>query len=274
MRRPPDIALAATLHDPPGALGEALERALPRLAATYGQVAVATSPPTSARIVAALRAAGMHAGTPGPNLRGPLYRLSLRRALATGAANVHYLDFDRALHWLARGPRELRAVLRLAPRHAVLLLGRTAKAHRSHHLPLYATEVLVNRLIANRLGLRRPLDVLVPSVVLDRGLATRLLERSRARDTAVYGEWAALVMGLAPEVAYLECRGLDWETPDRHRRAVRRVGLPAWRRRQDTPGEWARRVEMAGDIVAGFERAFRRRPVAAPLIRNVAPRVG
>jgi hypothetical protein len=59
MRRPPDIALAATLHDPPGALTDALELALPRLAAVYRGVAVATSPPTAARLTPVLRAAGL-----------------------------------------------------------------------------------------------------------------------------------------------------------------------------------------------------------------------
>jgi hypothetical protein len=273
MRRLPDVALAATLHDPPGALADAIERALPRLAALYRGVAVATSPPTAARIVAMLRAAGMHAGTPPANLRGPLYRRSIRRALATGAAHVQYLDLDRALHWLARAPREMRAVVRLAARHPVLVLGRTGKAYRSHHRPLWTTEALVNRLVASRLGLRRPLDVLVPSLALDRARAARLVAASRARDAAVYGEWAALVLGLAPEVAYLECRGLDWETPDRHRRAVRRVGLPAWRRRQETPAEWASRVRMAADIIGGFERALARRPIATPVVRVLAPRV-
>jgi len=252
--RPLDIALAATLHDPPGALGRALVGALPRLAALYRGVAVATSPPTSANIVATLAAAGMHAGTPRANLRGPLYRLSIRRALATGTARVHYLDLDRALHWLARAPREMRAMLRVARRHRVLLLGRTAKAHRSHHMPLWATERLVNRLMAERLGLGRPLDLLVPSFVVERDAAAALVAGSRARDATVYGEWAALLLGLADEVAYLECRGLDWETPDRHRRAVRRAGLAAWRRRQETPVEWERRIAMAAEFLRGFTR--------------------
>ena len=271
-RRPPDIALAATLHDPPGALADAIAEGLPRLAALYRGVAVATSPPTSARVAAILAAHGAHAGATRANLRGPLYRLSLRGALATGAAHVHYLDLDRALRWAARAPRELRAVLRLGARHRVLVLGRTPKAHRSHHLPLYATEVLVNRLMAVRVALARPLDLLVPSFVLERDAAARLRARSRARDTAVYGEWAALVLGLGPEVAYLECRGLDWETPDRHRRAVRRLGLPAWRRRQETPAEWARRITMAADFLAGFERALGRPPITRPAVRTFAPR--
>ncbi len=270
--RPLDVALAATLHDPPGALADALDHVLPDLAALYRGVAVATSPPTSKRVVSLLARAGMHAGSVASNRRGPLYRLSIRGALATGAARVHYLDLDRTIHWLARAPRELRAALRLAARHPVLVLGRTAKAHRSHHLPLWSTEVVANRLIAARLELARPIDVLVPSFVLGRDAAARLLARSRARDAAMYGEWAALVAALDDEIAYLECRGLEWETPDRHRRAVRRAGLAAWRRRQETPAEWQLRIAIAADFVGGFARTLARFPIVAARVRRLPPR--
>jgi hypothetical protein len=271
--RPLDVALAATLHDPRGALADEIRRALPALASVYRGIAVATSPPTAARVVAGLKAAGVHAGPVPTNLRGPLYRLSLRAALLTGAARVHYLDFDRALHWARRAPHELRAVVRLALRHPVLVVGRTAKAHRSHHVPLWSTEVLANRLIADRLGLARPLDVLVPSFVVERTAAARLLAQSRARDNALYGEWAARVLALADEVAYVECRGLDWETPDRYRRAVRRVGLAAWRRRQETAAEWDLRIGIAAEIVRGFSAA-RRSSTSGPLVRRLPPRAG
>ena len=269
-----DVALAATLHDPTGALARPLAAALPHLATFYRNVSVATSAPTAPRIRAILTTSGAFAGTLAADRRGPLYRLTLRRALASGAERVHYLDLDRVLHWLARMPRELRAALRAAARHRVLVLGRTRKAHRSHHLPLYATEVLANQLIAGRLGLAHPLDVLVPSFVVDRDAALRLLARSRARDTTLYGEWAALLFTLTPEVAYLECRGLDWETPDRHRRAVRRLGLAAWRRRQETPAEWERRIAMAADFLAGCERALARTPLARPIVRRLPLRAG
>ncbi|HJQ82520.1 MAG TPA: hypothetical protein VKA21_00475 [Candidatus Binatia bacterium] len=270
--RPFDVALAATLHDPSGALADALARALPRLATLYRGVAVASSPPTAARIRRLLAAAGMDAGTVRSNRRGALYRLAVRAALASGTARIHYVDFDRALHWLLRDARELRSALRLARRHRVLLLGRTPKAHRSHHVPLWATETLANRLIAERLGLPRPLDLLVPSFVLDREGVAALLARSRARDASVYGEWAALVLGLAPEVAYLECRGLEWETPDRHRRAVRRAGLAAWRRRQETRAEWELRVAMAVEFLRGFGRVVTRGSVPRPSLKRLPPR--
>src|SRR5438094_9679858 len=157
---PPEIALAAPLHDPPGALAGAIAEGLPRLAALYRGVAVAVSPPTAPRVAALLAARGMLAGTTRTNLRGPLYRLAIRRALATGAARIHYLDLDRALRWVVRAPRALRAVRAPGARHGVLVLGRTPKAHRSHHLPLYATEALVNRLMTLILDPPSPLELI------------------------------------------------------------------------------------------------------------------
>lgn len=274
-RRPPaDVVLAATLHDERGALADDVRRFLPRLQALYRAVVVATSPPTAPRITRLLADAGAHAGAPPSNRRGPLYRLALRAALASGAPRVHYLDFDRALHWLRRAPRELAAVLRVAPRQQALVVGRTAKAHRSHHLPLYATETLVNRLLAARLGLAHVLDLLVPSFVLTADGTARLVAASRARDDDFYGELAALLTRLEPELASLDCRGLDWETPDRHRRAVRRTGLAAWRRRQATPAEWELRIRMAAAILAGATRTLARRPGPAPRLLRVPPRLG
>jgi hypothetical protein len=271
--RPFDVALAATLHDPPGALADEIRARLPRLRAIYRTVAVAVSPGTSPAVVELLADAGALAPTPGANLRGPLYRSALRQAAAAGAARVHYVDFDRALRWARRVPRELAAVLRVARRHPVLVVGRTHAAHRSHHRPLWATETVANRLMADHLGLPGRVDLLVPSFVLEREACATLLARSHARDVGIYGELAALVFGLAPDVAYVECRGLDWETPDRHPRAVRRVGLPAWRRKQETPAEWSLRVSLARDIVRALERAVAKRPVDALRLRRIPPRI-
>ncbi len=273
LQSPRDVALAATLHDPTGALSELIRRTLPWLRSRYAHVAVATSPPTSPRLVRELTQAGVWAGSPPANVRGPLYRLAVRRALAAGTGRVHYLDFDRAIHWVLRGRRELDAVLRVALRRRVLLLGRTAKAHQTHHRPLVATEGIVNRLFGDQLGLQGRVDWLVPSFVLDREATTLLLKRSHARDASLYGEWPALLAGLDPHPAYLECRWLDWETPDRFRRAVRRVGLAAWRQRQETPEEWGLRTSMAAEFVRGFGRTLARFPAGDLRLARLPPRV-
>jgi hypothetical protein len=272
-RRPFDVVLAATLHDDRGALLDDVARFLPRLLESYRGIAVTTTPATARRMNAALEAAGVHAGTPASNRRGALYRLAVRRARELGAGHVHYLDFDRALHWIRRAPRELRAVLRLVPGCPAVIVGRTEKAHRSHHTPLYATETLASRLLASSLGVGGRFDLLVPSFVVTAEVAGELVRRSRTRDAGVYGEWPVLLAALAPEVGYVECRGLDWETPDRHRRAVRRVGLPAWRRRWSNSAEWEARVEMAAVIVRAAAATVARRP-ARFTVRRIAPRIG
>ena len=76
------------------------------------------------------RAAGIHAGTPAANLRGPLYRLAIRGALASDAG-AHPLPRLRSRAALAGRARRAScaAALRVARRHPVLLIGRTEKAH-------------------------------------------------------------------------------------------------------------------------------------------------
>ncbi len=260
------IALAATLHDPPGALRADIARWLPRLARVYERVQVACSPPTDRGVRALLAAHDADAGSPPANTRGPLYRLALRRALAGDVARVHYLDFDRALHWIARRPAELADMLTRARRRDALLVGRTPRAHASHHEALVATETVAADAFAARLALEGRVDFLVPSFVLTRPLAEKFVARSRARDNAMYGEWVALLAGLDVPLAYVECDGLDWETPDRYRADVRRVGLAAWRCAMSTPAEWAMRRKMAREFVAGFDRAARRSPVRRAVV--------
>jgi hypothetical protein len=99
---------------------------------------------------------------------------------------VHYLDFDRALHWLRVAPRELRAVLRVALRHPALVIGRSEQAHASHHRPLWATEVVANRLMADQLGVRGRFDLLAPSFVLTAD-ATRVAASLACARRRVYG---------------------------------------------------------------------------------------
>ena len=238
---------------------------MPVLRRLYASVHVTSSPPTATSVRRLLAADGADAGTPRTNTRGPLYRLALRRALAAGAARVHYLDFDRALHWAARRPAELAALLVRASRHSVLVVGRTPRAHASHHAALVATEARAERAFAARLGFRGRVDFLVPSFVLRRDLAERLLARSRARDAAMYGEWTALLAGLAAPLAYVECAGLDWETPDRYPDAVRRMGRAAWRAAMSTPAEWAMRDAMLRAFERGCAGALARWPITRPV---------
>jgi hypothetical protein len=247
--------LAATLHDPEGGLVSEVRRWLPRLERAYSAVVVATSPGTSPKINAILEERGVFIGTREANDRGPLYRLSIRRALAEPGNRIHYLDFDRALHW-ARGPMaELEMVLARAAQYPVLLVGRTRSAHTSHQKALVVTETETNRYLADGLGVTGRVDFMVPSFILDKDAAKRFLASSRTRGMGIYGEMARLLFSLGHDVAYVECDGLDWETPDRDRRVVGRIGLPAYRARFDRDDEWELRHSLKREVESVFDRA-------------------
>lgn len=253
--RQSDVVLAATLHDPGGGLVGEIRRWLPRLQRVYRSVVVATSPGTDPAVNELLEEEGVFIGTRVANERGPLYRLSIRRALAEPGSHVHYLDFDRALHW-ARGPMtELESLLERAPQYPVLLVGRTRAAHTSHQEALVVTETKTNRYLADGLGVSGRVDFMVPSFILDREAAHRFLAGSRTRGMGIYGEMAQLLFSLGHDVAYVECDGLDWETPDRERRTVARIGLPAYRARFDSDEEWRLRHTLQQQVESVFDRA-------------------
>lgn len=264
-----DVVLAATLHDPGGDLVGEIRSWLPRLQRAYSEVVVATSPGTASSVNELLATRGVFIGTQKANERGPLYRLSLRRALEESGSRIHYLDFDRALHW-ARGPvRELEAVLRRSAKHPVLLVGRTRKAHASHQEALVATETDTNHYLARVLGLSGRVDFMVPSFLLEKEAARHFLAGSRTRGMGIYGEMALLLFSLGHDVAYVECDGLDWETPDRDERLVRRIGLPAYRARFDSDQEWRLRHSLQREVKSVFDRARSRLGRAQGRIRRL-----
>ena len=261
------IALAATLHDPPGALLADVARWLPRCAALRARSRSRAARRPSSRVRALLAAHGVDAGCPASNTRGPLYRLALRRALAGGAARVHYLDFDRALHWIARRPRRARGLAR--PRATPVIRRCSSAGRRARTRAITrrssTTESRRRRRASRRgLGLRGRVDFLVPSFVLRREPRPRACSRARAPATrrCTASGWRCFA-GLGVPLAYVECDGLDWETPDRHRDEVRRVGRAAWRR----AFEHARRNGRCG-------ARWRASSVAASCVRSAARRAG
>lgn len=253
--RPSDVVLASTLHDPDGGLVRVIRRWLPRLQRAYRSIVVATSPGTAPALNDLLEERGVFVGTLAANERGPLYRRSIRRALAEPGNRIHYLDFDRALHW-ARGPvQELEALLARAAAHPVWLVGRTRAAHTSHQEALVVTETETNRYLADGLGVSGRVDFMVPSFLLQKDAAREFLAGSRARGMGIYGEMAKLLFSLRYDVAYVECDGLDWETPDRDRRTVSRIGLAAYRARFDCDDEWRLRHALKREVQTAFDRA-------------------
>jgi len=127
--KPSPVALAATLHDPTGAL---------RREIAWGcRACVRSTPPSPWRRARPRRRAWSNAPR-GRRLRRDASREYAWPALPDvdpGALRarpdaVHYLDFDRVLHWLRVAPREHRAIVRLSRKHRALLVGERRRRTR------------------------------------------------------------------------------------------------------------------------------------------------
>jgi hypothetical protein len=208
----------------------------------------------------------------GAHVRGPFYRMSIRGALGYGATRVHYLDLDRtptgfAARRASCAPRSGRVPVSCSVDRL------TAKAHR-----------LPSRAALGDGSRGEPTDgdndstsagrsiSLVPSIVLELARAAKLVARSRARRGGLR-RVAAIVLGLAPESlsrvprARLGRRPTTTavHAPDRARRLASKAG---------DAGGWALRVQLATELVRGFERAAERARLRGAVAQRIAPRVG
>lgn len=175
---------------------------------------------------------------------------ALEAALAVEGEAIHAVDMDRLLHWIETYPDELRETVREIAEVDCLITGRTARAFGTHPLVMQQTEDLSN-LLACSLLRTTGLDVCAGSRGLSREVAGLVL---RYRAERVWGDvaWPVLASRAGHRVRYRATEGLEWETPDHFRDTVadegtRRVLAAAV---DADPQEWARRVDIAGQILA------------------------
>lgn len=253
MTATPNVALAATLHDPRGADLPALVAALPDLARRYAGLAIFATEETPDAILRPLADAGA-AVTRRPSEYREIGRRRLDAvALATTfAPAVHLCDFDRLLHWWQHWRDELDATLARIPTVDLLLLGRTERAWATHPTTQIETEGLANRVVSHFYG--ESVDVCSGSRGLSRRAVDYLAAHSRERGVGTDGEWPLLLRRAGGfRHAHLPTEGLEFETADRHADEVAAAGgLAAWNAALDRDAaRWTFRTRLAGDIIAG-----------------------
>ena len=64
-----------------------------------------------------------------------------------------------------------------------------------------------------------------------------------------YAEWPITLWRSARNPLYLECEGLEWETPDRYIEEIKAQGYEEWKKSFQTGSEWRRRSVMLRDFI-------------------------
>lgn len=256
------LALATTLHDPQAACLPMLgwPTVAPALA-KHPVVTVAATIATDPRVTARLRELGAIVVEGGPT--GVARRSALEAVPADlPSANI---DLDRWLHWLSAWPQELatlpdtiaRAVARYRPAPWCIVLGRTARAFRTHPPVQRLPETATNHTLSLRAG--RRLDAVSGAVWLSPEGRAAVLAESVEDWASTDLEWAGLMLRRdAALLRGLRFEGLEWETPDFHAADIAAAGsYDAWLAAAfDTPAMWTSRLQLSADSVTALARVL------------------
>jgi hypothetical protein len=247
----PSVAFAATAHQPDERLAGLIETQLPALVARYAAVTAFCSQETHPIILSLLREQGVSVhvdseASAGIQRIGEVRRRTVRAGLEAGTSHLQMCDFDRAIHWVAHYPEELRAVISDIPNHDLLVLGRTERAWATHPPYQAETEPLFNHVFALTTGLAW--DVGAGSRGLSRRAAELLLELSEEQTVGTDAEWPLLILHQDGYVAGQRlCEGLEFETADRFEVEIEAAGgYRDWEAQVSAdPGQWVFRLEVA-----------------------------
>ena len=223
-----------------------LLRFRPRLSDLYTDIIIAAPDRADAGEVAALNAEpGVRVVT---TTEGAWRRyVALVEGLKTEATYFHYLDTDRAAHWVETRPAELAQAVSRVQTTDCLLLGRTEAAWATHPQAMRQTEAIFNHLFSRLLGVEADFGAGA------RGFSRRAAEYLLARvspdhwsDTA----WPVVLWRGGFRLDTLLADGLDWETPDQYRDAAadpdaQRHIAAAY---DADPANWSMRVWVADEI--------------------------
>lgn len=182
--------------------------------------------------------------------------LALQTALKTNGAYFHYADLDRLLRWVETHPKEWQDTCQAITRADCLIIGRTLKAYQTHPEALIRTEAISNLVVSFFLGSK--MDVSAGSKGFSRRAVEYLMEKtSPSGAMGADAEWAITLFNAGFKIEYIEVDGLDWESADHYqdKAANARSQKRAAKLYDKDPANWARRIEVAYEIVETALRA-------------------
>jgi hypothetical protein len=251
MAREPTISLVVTAHEPDRRLLDLAKVHVPALALRYASITAFCSGSTHPAMLDLL---GKHGAKVEVDQQaassidqiGVVRRKTLRAGLQAGTSHLQLCDFDRALHWVAHYPDELNQVIGDIPNYDMIVLGRTARAWRTHPPYQADTEPLFNKVFALVSGLAW--DVGAGSRGLSRRAAEALLDLSKEQTVGIDAEWPLLLMAQDGfRVSYRACEGLEFETADRFGPEIEAAGgYEEWEAQISAdPARWTFRLKVA-----------------------------
>lgn len=246
------VCLASPFHDPQGRLLDLIRDNGKKLINSYkGKVVVSVSPTTSQSVISLLNSMQFTAKIQGKNsdeLIGNNYLNAIKMAVNTKTRYVHLVDFDRALHWIKRFPRELRDIVDLFPSfQGYISFIRTQRAFETHPQTQRSTENVINVIASEDAGVN--VDIMSGSYGFERMLAKKIVQEAKRKDFGIYAEFLRIALKYHFPISTIETEGLEWETPDQFQNEIKREGYSTWLKHFQSLSEWQKRIYLLEESV-------------------------
>jgi hypothetical protein len=241
------VCLTSPLHDPEGRITEIFEKYSSELLRLYnGFVAINVTETTSPKTLEAIRKTKIKFSIQDKkNVKniGDNYKNALSLGLDFPSSHFHLMDFDRALHWTKRFPRELRKVIgKMSSYEGLLSFIRTKRAFESHPFIQRSTEIVTNALASKVVGF--DVDIMSGSFGLDKNFANLVLQNSKEKGVGIYAEILKIALKNEIPIKTIIVEGLEWETPDQYQNEIGKDGYIAWLKKFESLTEWKRRIAL------------------------------
>ena len=245
--------LCSTVHDPQFRLKSFLESTLPMINNLFSKKILCCTPSSGDRYQNFLVREGFEVITCNSTKNIDTYKLALKTTLNyidnPSKQNIFFIDFDRLIHWIHSFPNEITEILQKEINVDYLLIGRTPRAFDTHPSTQKDTENIVNEIGSKILGFSDIKDLISVCSIFTKELAEKILKADNTTATGFYGTWPILLWQLAPRKQYVEMEGLEWETPDRFTREIKKRGYNSWLKQYQSTDEWEKRVRYLHEFL-------------------------
>lgn len=241
------VCLASPFHDPKGKFLDLIREYGEMLLQYYqGYAAVSISHQTSPSVISLLESQQFNVKIESKKadlLIGNNYLNAIKMAINMKTRYVHLTDFDRALHWIKRFPRELRDVIEIFPScPGYISFIRTERAFETHPQTQRSTENVINAVASEDAGVN--LDIMSGSYGFEKSLAKKIIKEVRRKDYGIYAEFMRIALKHHYFISTIEVDGLEWETPDQFHDEIRRESYSAWLKNFQSLSEWQKRINL------------------------------
>lgn len=253
MNQQKHLFLCSTIHDPEFRLKSLLESTLSTIKNLFKTRIVCCTAATSDELQRYLTNEDFNVKISNSEKQIDVYRLALKATLSeidnTPNQMIFYIDFDRLLHWIYSYSHELTEILNNNPNIDYLHIGRTQRAFNTHPLTQKDTENIINEVSSKILGFPDTKDIISVCAIFTKYLGERLLKVNNITSTGFYGTWPIILWTLANTKRYIEVEALEWETPDRFKKEINKLGYEKWLEQFQSSSEWKKRVQFVREFM-------------------------